>query len=178
MMFPIKKVERLQKLNEAVSLESQGKVVRFQHELGEQNYHQNAEKLLKAVTDTITKTSESLTKAITVSSIMNIEALNNLNKKLLEILNDKGILASYLMSLLSKITNPENTSQYKLVKDSNSKRVNDLLIKNTKPITLHNSLLTFRVTGRVFELKGDLSRMITNKNYNVDLAKLADKKLL
>ena len=29
-----------------------------------------------------------------------------------------------------------------------------------------------------FELTGDLSKMITNKNYNVDLASLSDKKLL
>ena len=48
-------------------------------------------------------------------------------------MNDKGIIASYLLSPLSKITNPENTSQFNIVKDSNLKRVNDLLIKNTKP---------------------------------------------
>ena len=39
------------------------------------------------------------------------------------------------MSLLSKITNPENFSQFKLVKGHNSTRVKDLLIKNTIPIT-------------------------------------------
>ena len=39
-------------------------------------------------------------------------------------------------------------------------------------------MLTFRDTGRVFELKGDLLKMITNKNYNVDLASLQDKKLV
>ena len=60
----------------------------------------------------------------------------NLNNKLVEIMNDRGILATYLMTPLSKITNPENTSQFKLVKDHNSKRVNDSLIKNTIPITL------------------------------------------
>ena len=43
-------------------------------------------------------------------------------------MNDRGILASYLMSPLSKITNPENTRQFKLVKDSNSNGVNDLKI--------------------------------------------------
>ena len=48
------------------------------------------------------------------------------------------------MSPLSKITNPENTSQFKLVKDSSSNRLNDLLIHNTIPITLHDNLLTFR----------------------------------
>ena len=68
------------------------------------------------------------------------------------------------MSPLSKITSPENTTQFKLVIDHNSNRVNDLLIKNTIPITLHDTLLTFRDTGKVFELKGALLKMITNKN--------------
>ena len=91
---------------------------------------------------------------------------------------DRGILTAYLVSPLSKITNPEKTSPFKLVKNSSSNRVNDLLIHNTIPITLYNSLLTFRFTGRVFEFKGDLLKMITNKNYNVDLASLVDKKIV
>ena len=56
---------------------------------------------------------------------------------------DSGIIASYLMSPLSQITKPENSSQFQSLKDHNWNRVNDLLIKNTIPITLHNSLLTF-----------------------------------
>ena len=68
------------------------------------------------------------------------------------------------MSPLSKILNPENTSQYKLVKDSSSNGVNDLLMQNTIPITLYNNMLTFRDTGREFELKRDFLEMTTNKN--------------
>ena len=82
------------------------------------------------------------------------------------------------MSPLSKITNPENTTQFKLVKDSNSNRVNDLKINKTIPITLYNNMLTFGDTSKEFELKGELLKMITNKNYNVNLAGLQDKKLL
>ena len=51
-------------------------------------------------------------------------------------------------------------------------------INNSIPITLHNNLLTFRDTKKQFELKGDLLKMITNNNYNVNLASLADKKLM
>ena len=58
-------------------------------------------------------------------------------------MNDRGILASYLMSPLSKSTNPEFTSQFKLVKDSNSNRNNDLNINKTKPITLHDYFVNF-----------------------------------
>ena len=57
-------------------------------------------------------------------------------------------------------------------------RVNDLLTKNTIPITLHNNILTFRDTGKEFEVEGDLLKVITNNNYNVDHASLADNKLL
>ena len=106
----------------------------------------------------------------------NNKALENLNNKILEIMNDRGILASYLMSLLSKTTDFENSTQFKLIKDRNSNRFIDLLIKNTIPITLHDNLLTFHDTNKQFELKGDLLKMITNKNYNVDLASLSVKK--
>ena len=69
---------------------------------------------------------------------------------------DRRIRISYLLSPLSKITNPENSFQFKLVKNSNSERVEDLLIHNSIPITLHDNFLTFRDTNNQFELKGDL----------------------
>ena len=59
---------------------------------------------------------------------------------------DKGILASFSLTHLSEITYLELTSQFKLVKYPNSKRVNDLLINNLLPVTLYNNLLTFRDT--------------------------------
>ena len=62
-------------------------------------------------------------------STNNKKALENLNNKLLEIMNDTGILASHLLSSLSKITNLENSSQFKQLKDPNSNRVRDLLLK-------------------------------------------------
>ena len=39
-------------------------------------------------------------------------------------------------------------------------------------------MLTFHDTNKQFELKGDLLEMITNSKINVDLASLADKKLM
>ena len=73
---------------------------------------------------------------MTESSIENYKALENLSDKLLEIMNDRGMIASYLLSPRSKITNLENTTQFKLVKDSSSNRVNDLLKHKTIPLTL------------------------------------------
>ena len=78
---------------------------------------------------------------MTETSIKNNEALENLHNKLLEKRNDREVIASYLLSPLSEITNPEHTSQIKLVKDPNSDSVNDLLINKTRPLTLCNNLL-------------------------------------
>ena len=178
MLYAIKNVDDLENLNELVSLECQVKAVRLQDKLGKQNFHEDMKKVFEPVTKSLENTSQDITKTITETSMKNNQAIENLNRKLLEIMNDRGILASYLMSPLSKITNPENASQFKLVKDSSSNRVNDLKINKTVPITLYNNSLTFRDTGKEFELKGDLLKMITNKNYNVDLASLADKKLM
>ena len=55
-------------------------------------------------------------------------ALANINDIFLDLLKDRGILASYLLSPLTKNTMPENKSQLKLIKDPNSIRVNNLLI--------------------------------------------------
>ena len=177
-MFAINNREDLDKLEELASLQDQVKVVRLQDKLGEQNFHEDIKKVFEPVTKSLENTSENLTKAITETSIKNNLAIENINNNLLEIMNDRGILATYLMSPLSRITNPENTSQFKLVKDSSSNRVNDLKINKLLPITLYGNMLTFRDTNRKFELKGDLLEMVTNSKFNVDLASLSDKKLM
>ena len=178
MLYSIKDREDLEKLNELVSLENQVKAVRLQEKLGKQNFHEDMKKVFEPVTKSLENNSQDITKTITETSIKNNPAIENLTNKLLEIMNDRGILASYLMGPLSKITNPENSSQFKLVKYSNSNRVNDLKINKTIPITLYGNTLTFRDTNKQFELKGELLEMITNSKYNVDLGSLRDEKLM
>ena len=176
MLYAIKNIDDLENLNELVSLENQVKFVRLQDKLGKQNFHEDMINVFEPVTKSLANTSQVITKTKLESSLKNNQAIENLNNKLLEIMNDRGVLASYLMTPLSKITNQENTTQFKLVKDSTSDRPNDLKINNSIPITLHKILLTFRDTGKEFELKGDLLDMITNKDYNVNHASLSDKK--
>ena len=178
MLYSIKDREDLENLEELVSLKNQVKFVRLQDKFGKQNFHEDMKKVFEPVTKSLENTSQDITKTITETSMKNNQAIENLNNKLLKTMNDRGILASYFMSPLSKVTNPENASQFKLVKDPNSNRVNDLKINKTIPITLYNNMLTFRDTGKEFELKGDPLKMITNRNYNVNLASLQDKKLM
>ena len=214
MLYSIKDREDLENLNELVSLQDQVKAVSLRDNFGKQFFHEDIKKIFEPVAKSLESTSQDITKTTSENSFKNKQALENLNNKLLEIMNDRGKLASYLLSPLSKIPNPEITSQFKLVKDSTSNRVNDLLIHNTIPITLHDNLLTFRDTNKVFKLKNDLLKMITlqvslglsapsgekqncfsgarpaasgksrfrfvitNKNCNVDLSILSDKKIL
>ena len=93
-------------------------------------------------------------------------------------MNIKGTLVSYLVSPLSKIAKLENTSQFKLVKDLDTTKVKDHLINKVGPVTVYNNSLTFLDTDENFELQEDLLELITNRNYNVGLAKLSDKKIL
>ena len=130
---------------------------------------------MEPLTDTVEDTSQDTIETMMLTSEENNNTLDKLNNKLLEKKDHRSTLATYLMSPLSKITNPEITSQFNLVKDLNSNRVNDLLIDKTTPVTLYNNLLTFRDTDRKFELQGDLLKMITNESYNVDIANSQDR---
>ena len=134
-------------------------------------------KVFGPVTNSSKDVSEYVTRTMTEISKENNKALENLNNKLLEIMNDRGLLASYLLFPSSKVTNPEHNSLFTLVEDPSANGVNDLLINKTKSVTLNDNLLTFRDTDKKFDLQGDLLKLITNKNHNVDLATLRDKKL-
>ena len=129
-------------------------------------------KLFEPATYIVKDVSEDITKTITETSIENNKALSILNNKHLEIMIDRAIIASYLLAPLSKIINPEHASQFKVVEDTNLNRVNDLLINKTKAVTLNNNSLTFCDTDKKFELNGELLKMLTNENNNVDLANL------
>ena len=138
------------------SLHNQVKELRLQDKLIKQNFHKNIKKYMNPFTDTIEDTSRDITKTMTEISNKNNKALEILNNKLSKNLNDRGILASYLLSSLSKITNREHTVQFKLVKDLKSNRVNDLLINKTIPVTFLNIFLAFRKTDKKFDPQGDL----------------------
>ena len=98
MLYPIGNVENLQKLNEIVSLENQVKIVRLQNRLGKQKIHGNMKKVFEPMTNVIKNTSENITKTVTESSIKNKKAIGNLNGKVLELMNDKSMIAPYLAS--------------------------------------------------------------------------------
>ena len=162
MMFPIRNVEDLQNLNEAVSLQNQVKVFRLQDKLGQQNFHEDMEEVFEPLTNTLKKTSENITKTITENSNKNNKAISDLNEKNLELMNDKGMIAPYLASSLVEVFKFDNKSQFRLRKDPDSTKMNDFLIHGKIPVTIISNIITFRDSNKTFKLEGDLLKVITN----------------
>ena len=104
------KTDDLEKVNELLSLQNRVKDLRLKDKIGKQNFHEDMKKVFESVTKANRNVSEDETKTIKVTSEENNNTLANLNKKNLHILSDRGILASYSLSPLSKISNPEQTS--------------------------------------------------------------------
>ena len=177
-MFPIRNVEDLQNSNEAVSLQNQVKFVRLQDKLGKQSFHENLKEVFEPITKSLENASENITKTVTETSIKNNKAISDLNGKILELMNDKGMIGPYLASSLVNLFKPENKSHFSLKKDVNSTKMNDFLIHGTIPVSIHSNTINFRVTYKSFRLEGDLLKLITNYEFNADHSSPQDKKLI
>ena len=178
MLYSIKNEEDLEKLNEAISLQNQVKEVRLQNKLGEQNYHENINKFFKPMTDEIKNTSEKITKTLTENSINNNKAIENLNEKILELMNDQGLIAPFLTSSLVEVFRKDNKSQFRLRKDPDSTKLNDFLIHGKIPVTIFSNMITFRDSDKTFKLEGDLLKVITNHKFNLDHSNQQDRKII
>ena len=178
MLYPINNREDLQKLNDAVLLQNQVQEVRLQNNLGDQNYHEDINKFFKPMTDELKNTSEKITRTLTENSINNNKAIENLNEKILELMNEQGMIASYLVSSLVEVFKKDSKSQFRLRKDPNSTKLNDFLIHGTIPVTIFSNMIVFRDSNKSFRLEGDLLKVITNYKFNVDHSNPQDKKLI
>ena len=178
MLYSIKDREDFENLNELASLQDQVKVVRLQDKLGKQNFHEDMKKVFEPVTKSLEQTSQDITKTITENSINNNKAIENLNEKILELMNEKGILASYLTSSLVEVFQKDNKSQFRLRQDPNSNKLNDFLINGTVPVTIVSNMITFRDTDKNFKLEGDFLKVMTNYKFNVDHSNQQDRKLI
>ena len=115
-----------------------------------------------------------MTKTFTENSVKNNQAVSDLNEKVLELMNDKCMIAPYLASSLVILFKPENRSQFNLIKDQNSIRMNDFLMKKRIPVTQYSNILTFRDSNKPFKLNRDLLERKTNYDIIVDLSNQRD----
>ena len=99
-------------------------------------------------------------------------------KKILELMNDKGLISPYLASSLVNLFKPENKIQFRLKKDVNSTKMNDFLINDGIPVTLFSKMLLFRDINKSFNLDGDLLETMKNYDFNVSHSDPEDQKLI
>ena len=135
-------------------------------------------KVFEPLTNTLKKTSENITKTITENSINNNKAIENLNEKILELMDDKGLIAPYLTTSLVEVFKKDNKSQFRLRKNPNSTKMNDFLIHGTIPVTIFSNMIVFRDSNKSLRLEGDLLKVITNYKFNVDHSSPQDKRLI
>ena len=178
MLFATNNREDSENLNELVSLQDQVKAVRIHDKLGKQNFHEEMKKIFEPVTNTMKTTSENKTKTHTESSINNNKAIKKLSEKDLELMNDKGLITPYLASSSVNLFKPENKSQFQLINDQNSVRMNNFLINGGIPVSLYSNMLIFRDSNKSFKVDGDLLETMTNYDFNVNHANPQHQKLL
>ena len=130
------------------------------------------------MTDAIKNTSENITKTLTENSINNNKAIENLKERILELMDEKGLIVPYLASSLVNLFKPENKSQFRLRKDTNSNKLNIFLIHRGIPVTLFSNVITFRDSNKSFKLEGDPLKLITDYKFNADHSSPQDKKLV
>ena len=162
MLYSIRDREDLEKFAELALLQNQVKDLRLQDRLWKQNFHEHMKYVVEPVTETIKSTSEDLTKTMTLASKEDNKAISDLNEKLSKILNDNGMLAPNLASSLVNLFKPENESQFKLIKEINSIKMNDFLLNTIIPVTLYSNMLIIRDRKKSFKLDEDLSKAMTN----------------
>ena len=102
-------------------------------------------------------------KTLTENSNKNIKGKENSNKKVLESMNDKGMIAPFLASSLVILFKQENRSQFRLIKDLNSTKLKDFLRHGNIPVILFSKMLIFRDSNKSFKLDGDHLKTMTNK---------------
>ena len=79
------------------------------------------------------------------------------------------------MSPIINLNKPENTSPIKLVKRSNSNRVNEVLKIKAIPATLYENPINFHNSVKKFDSGGDLMRRIANFDFNADFSRPQDR---
>ena len=88
------------------------------------------------------------------------------------------MIAPYLSSSLLSLFKPENKSQFIIIIDLNSTKLNDFLINTRVPVSLYGNMLTFRDTIKPCKLDGDYCKTMKNYKLNDDDSKLQDRKII
>ena len=88
----------MEKLEELASIWNQVDELLLPDKNGKQNFHGKFENLLEPMTESNKHVSQDISSFITETSFKNNQAISDLNEKVLELMNDKGMIAPFLVS--------------------------------------------------------------------------------
>ena len=134
-------------------------------------------KIYEPLTDTIKRYLFEFKKSTTETCVSD-EAPEKLNEKILKLMNDRGMIAPCLSSSLVNIFKPKNKSQFRLLKDLNWIRRNNILTNRKIPGNLYRNMLTFRDGNKSFKLDRDLPESMTIYDFNVSHSNPRDQNLI
>ena len=95
--------------------------------------------------------------------------------KNLELRNKNGVIHLNLIRLFAKVCVPENKSPFRLHDDPGSDNWNDYIMNGEK-VAIYDDNLVFKNNGKIFTLRGDVLKTITE--YKVNKTDSPDAKLI
>ena len=83
----------------------------------------------------------------------------------LDLMNKKGVNDSRLSRPIAKLLVPTNKGQFWIYDDPDNGKWNDYILNGGK-FTIYGDKLVFENSGKIFTLRGDVMKMITNYIFN------------
>jgi len=165
----------LKDLVELGDLQSKVKKVRLVEKLGKQGFHYDIKKLFEPITKAVTDSNQKLLEE-TTSNTKAIENLVESNKyvKTLESMHKNEVIHSSLIRPIARLLVPETKSQLRLCEDPDSENWHDYVMNGEK-VTIYNDELVFSESGKIFTLRGDVLKMLTD--YKFDTTDSPDAKV-
>ena len=165
-MIYSRKKDNLKDLEELADLQSKVKQVRLVEKLGKQGFYCDTKEFFEPITKVVTDTSQKLLEE-RKSTTKAIEELDesNVHVKTLQLINQSGEIHSKLIRPIAKLLVPTIKSHFRLYDDPDSDNWNDYVMNGEKD-TKYNHKLVFKKSGKVFTLRGDFLKLITEYKFN------------
>ena len=134
--------------------------------LGKQCFHYDFKELFEPITKR-TKDSRQKIHEESKSATKANEALDESNDhvKGLELLNKNWVIHSTLIRPRAKVLVPSNKSHFWFRDDPDSDNWNDFEM-NVEKVTKYDDEIVFKNSGKIFTLRGDVLKMLTDYKFN------------
>ena len=138
----------------------------FVEKMGKQGLHCNIKEIFEPITKAVTDGNQKLHEE-TSCNTKSFEELDesNVHIKALELMNKNRIIHSSLIRPIAKLLEPTIKSQFRIHDDPDSDNWKDYIMKGEK-VTIYETELVFKNSAKIFTLRGDVLKKITDYIFN------------